>query len=159
MIKYLGMVEHRPTLSNYYVKLLYMLESSKTLNTNKVSSCYREISKKVKDITMSNQQVAKYNIDLFLNIMQIYVFGNPRDYIRRINIDWLRDSPLFFKNVNKLLVKKFSHLESKIDPYWVTGFVDAEGCFSVIIVILDSLKWKVKISFEISLHEKDKEIL
>jgi hypothetical protein len=41
----------------------------------------------------------------------------------------------------------------------VTGFIDAEGCFSVIIEVSESLKTKVRISFEINLHEKDKEIL
>lgn len=109
---------------------------------------------------MSNQQVAKKKLHIFLNIMQIYVFGNLRDYTRRINQrGWLRDSPIFFNNVNKFLIKKFSHLEPKLDPNWVTGFVDAEGCFTVVVGILDSLRRKVRISFEISLHEKDKEIL
>ncbi len=142
------------------MKLLYMLENSKTLNTIIKFLKNFIICKKVKDITMSNQQVAKNNFHIFLNIMQIYVFGNLRDYTRRINSrGWLRDSPIFFKNVNKLLIKKFSHLEPKLDPNWVTGFVDSEGCFTVAIEILDPLKWKVRISFEISLHEKDKEIL
>lgn len=51
------------------------------------------------------------------------------------------------------------HLEDKLDPNWVTGFVDAEGCFSVMIEISKDLKRKVKVSFEINLHEKDKDIL
>jgi hypothetical protein len=42
---------------------------------------------------------------------------------------------------------------------WVTGFTDAEGCFSIIIETVNSLKWKVRISFEINLHEKDIDIL
>lgn len=49
--------------------------------------------------------------------------------------------------------------ENKLDPNWVTGFVDAEGCFSVIIEISKDFKRKVKVSFEINLHEKDKDIL
>jgi hypothetical protein len=39
----------------------------------------------------------------------------------------------------------------------VSGFVDAEGCFSVIIEISNTKK--VRISFEINLHEKDIDIL
>lgn len=39
-------------------------------------------------------------------------------------------------------------IKNKLDPNWVTGFVDAEGCFSVII---ESSKLKVRISFEINL--------
>jgi hypothetical protein len=41
----------------------------------------------------------------------------------------------------------------------VTGFWDAEGCFSIIIVISEPFKWKVRTSFEINLHEKDADIL
>ena len=36
---------------------------------------------------------------------------------------------------------------SKLNPMWVTGFSDAEGCFSVIIEILEPLKWRVRVSF------------
>lgn len=39
------------------------------------------------------------------------------------------------------------------------GGGDAEGCFSVIVEITESLSWKVRVSFEINLHEKDTEIL
>lgn len=49
---YLGMVKSRPTLTNNYVKLHYLLGTSKTLNT-----CDSQIQcDKVKDITMNNQQ-------------------------------------------------------------------------------------------------------
>ena len=63
--------------------------------------------------------------------------------------------------VNKVLKKNYSidHHLHKLDPNWVTGFVDAEGCFSVIVEISENLKRKVRVSFEINLHEKDKEIL
>ena len=39
----------------------------------------------------------------------------------------------------------------------MSGFVDAEGCFSVIIEI--SKTKKVRVSFEINLHERDIDIL
>lgn len=48
---------------------------------------------------------------------------------------------------------------STLHPQWVTGFTDAEGCFSVIIQITEPLKWKVRTSFEINLHLKDVNIL
>lgn len=60
-------------------------------------------------------------------------------------------------NTARLGVNKDS--EDKLDPNWVTGFVDAEGCFSVIIEISKDLKRKVKVSFEINLHKKDTDIL
>lgn len=173
---YLGMVKIRPTLINNYVNLLYMLETSKILNTNK----YLIYSKKVKDITMSNQQVAKI----------IYYFSILRDYTRRVfQLERLRYSPtnskniylylnilkIFIKNkwinvrLNKLCnlsiinnnysTTKNNDHSNNINPNWLTGFVDAEGCFSVIIEILDNTKWRVRTSFEINLHIKDIGIL
>jgi len=41
-----------------------------------------------------------------------------------------------------------------LDPLWVTGFVDAEGCFSIIIEISEPLKWKVRTSFEMIIYYK-----
>lgn len=146
---------------------LYMLETSNILNTSNVY-----YSKNFKDVTMSNQQV-KNNNTLFIIYKYLTGFiSNLRDYTRGITLEkWSRYSPLFYENMkfciinfillNKVLKKKlsFDHNLQKLDPNWVTGFVDAEGCFSIIIEISDSLKWKVRTSFEINLHEKDKEIL
>ena len=163
---YLGMVKNRPTLANNYVNFLYMLETSKTLNTSN-KNIY---SKKVKDITMSNQQVVKYNVFILSKFKTMY-FNILRDYTRKIiSNKWLRYSPLFYNmnfinmkfiDVYKMLKRNFSicYFENKINPNWISGFVDAEGCFSVIIEILEHSKWKVRVSFEINLHKKDKEIL
>lgn len=159
-----------------------MLGSSKTLNTSNVYN----YSKNFKDITMSNQQVNKNMLFFNMNIWKCN-FYNLRDYTRRIihysqppsfavkqrrgGSGWLRYSPLFYESmkfvllnfipVNKVLKKNLSidHHLHKLDPNWVTGFVDAEGCFSIIIEVSSPLKWKVRTSFEINLHEKDKEIL
>jgi hypothetical protein len=50
-----------------------------------------------------------------------------------------------FIGINKVLRKNFSINQgvssgNKLDPNWVTGFVDAEGCFSVIVEISEPLK-------------------
>jgi len=184
------------------VNLLYMLETSKPLNTSKKYF----YSKKVKDVTMSYQQEVKINY--YLNIL--------RDYTRRVfqvlpvppnqGLERLRYSPTNSKNIylylntlkrffkNKLInvrvslntlfkpiinknnkyttqpwpflaqAKRNKNISSQketveINPNWITGFVDAEGCFSVIIEILDNNKWRVKSSFEINLHIKDVDIL
>jgi hypothetical protein len=49
---------------------------------------------------------------------------------------------LNFIPVNKVLKKNLSidHHLHKLDPNWVTGFVDAEGCFSIIIEVSSPLK-------------------
>lgn len=122
---------------------------------------------------MSNQQVTKINIlsNITHILNTINLFSNLRDYTWRSLAECLIYSPVFFynslsiklniRNVYKVLTRKLSidHLENKLDPDWVTGFVDAEGCFSVIVEISEIFKRKVRISFEINLHEKDKDIL
>lgn len=48
-----------------------------------------------------------------------------------------------------------------LDPNWVTGFIDAEGYFIVLIAIDKNYKtgWTIKTRFSISLHKKDLAIL
>ena len=47
-------------------------------------------------------------------------------------------------------------IPKKLDPNWITGFCDAEGCFTVIVSKRGgTLNWRVIVSFEINLHIKD----
>lgn len=52
-------------------------------------------------------------------------------------------------------------LYSEINPYYITGFTDAEGCFSVLYRRNKKLKigWRLEVSFQIHLHKKDRELL
>lgn len=67
---------------------------------------------------------------------------------------------LFYKysvrNLTTLISKNM-----KLYPYWVTGFTDAEGCFSINITNNPNLKtgWRVKATYQIGLHEKDRMVL
>jgi len=69
-------------------------------------------------------------------------------------------------NLDKLYFSSKSELNSylnlnlkNLDPNWVTGFSDAESCFSIIISKRNNLSWRVSASFEINLHIKDINIL
>jgi len=44
-----------------------------------------------------------------------------------------------------------------LDPWFVTGFTDGEGCFTLFLTNNSNLSigWQVRVSFEISLHKKD----
>jgi len=46
---------------------------------------------------------------------------------------------------------------NKLNPHWVTGFTDAEGCFSIQISKSEAYKtgWKVALIFSIGLHSKE----
>jgi len=52
-------------------------------------------------------------------------------------------------------------LENYLNPYYITGFSDAESCFH--IVVAKGLKcrtgWEVQAKFEIHLHKKDRALL
>jgi len=50
---------------------------------------------------------------------------------------------------------------NKLDPNWVTGFTDAEGCFMININRRETNKmgWQVRPCFQIKLHNRDKELL
>lgn len=49
----------------------------------------------------------------------------------------------------------------KLNPNWITGFTDAEGCFYIRISQSKTHKigWKIQVSFEIGLYAKDKDLL
>ena len=48
-----------------------------------------------------------------------------------------------------------------LNPYFVTGFIDGEGCFSIDIYENNKLKigWCVKLTFIIVIHKKDQDVL
>ena len=48
-----------------------------------------------------------------------------------------------------------------ISPWWLTGFVDAEGCFRISVTRNDNYVcgWRVKLYFEIHIHKKDLALL
>jgi hypothetical protein len=52
-------------------------------------------------------------------------------------------------------------VKCKLNPYWVTGFVDAEGCFYVRLAKSKNHKtgWWIQACFEIGLHVRDKDLL
>jgi hypothetical protein len=64
-----------------------------------------------------------------------------------------------FVNNNKLYSTQST--SNKLDPYYVTGFTDGEGCFYIGISpnSKSSSGFIIKLSFKIGLHKKDKELL
>lgn len=52
-------------------------------------------------------------------------------------------------------------IKNKLNPNWITGFVDAEGCFTIKSSKSERYKmgWFIQPSFQIKLHVKDKNIL
>lgn len=69
--------------------------------------------------------------------------------------------------INKQTVRSYSVLNNDklannkiIDPWFITGFVNAEGCFRISLTKRDNaVGWRVQLFFQIALHEKDKALL
>ena len=62
-----------------------------------------------------------------------------------------------------LTIKKFicTRTRSNIDPWFITGFVEAEGCFALGFFKSDSYKmgYQIQAIFKITLHKKDYDLL
>jgi len=65
---------------------------------------------------------------------------------------------------SKQLIKNFSTLQSlhnKLNPWFITGFTDAEGSFTVMVDKNNkrTLGWRVQAKYQISLHVRDLSLL
>ena len=65
------------------------------------------------------------------------------------------------QNYLPIMFKNYSTMSEALHPAWVTGFVDAEGCFHVSITKKKELnvEWQVRLYFEIGLSSRDKALI
>lgn len=65
------------------------------------------------------------------------------------------------RNYTTLSSNKHKIDESQIDPWFITGFTDAEGCFTCSVLKSSSYKygWEIQLNFQIKLHVKDFPVL
>ena len=83
--------------------------------------------------------------------------GLERDYQNKV-----LSKSLFRYYSTKVVPTDTSQIkESKLDPNFVSGFIDGEGSFSVTFIKDKSYKsgWQIKTSFSIGLHKKDLALL
>lgn len=80
------------------------------------------------------QQRATRNVCLFARLVQTRTFTSSSIHISTVSV---------------------------LHPYWITGFIDAEGCFYIGFSknIKRNIGWSVIPTFNISLHEKDRALL
>ena len=52
-------------------------------------------------------------------------------------------------------------INNKLNPNWVTGFTDGEGCFMINVTKRETnkMKWQIRPCFQIKLYYRDKELL
>lgn len=99
---------------------------------------------------------------------QLYIIDEIQDAeitVKAIGNQWYSSNAInkskFFANRNKILkVQSLKHADNppKIDPFWVTGFSDAEGCFNINIQITKKGNRYITSSFKIAQDFKDIDI-
>lgn len=79
-----------------------------------------------------------------------------RDLHTRISVQKANNNLLYNITPNTTLYSEY-----KLNPNYIVGFVDAEGCFSIKFKRNKKMKlgWSVYLTFEIHLHKKDKKLL
>jgi len=93
--------------------------------------------------------------------------GFERNYQVKILSNLIYYTSLFSqhkaKKVNTFQVRNYSNLPStlNLNPWYISGFTDGEGCFMLTIIKDKKYKlgWRVVCRFVISLHKKDLKIL
>ena len=118
-----------------------------------------------KSVTMNNFTVKEQRVygswhGLFSPCLRCTLMGFERNYQIRILSNHINRYTRLYssKVVQQCLVEKQN---LKINPQFLTGFIDAEGCFTISITRDKKYKtgWQVRLFFQISLHEKDKALL
>ena len=109
--------------------------------------------------------------DCFLTIGMfaiLWSFGNSINALNKFNVSGNRSSrPCSFncsKKKSRSLVRNFScshRPTNPLNPYFVTGFSDAESSFSVSIAksTKQGKGWRVMCRFDVNLHKKDLDLL
>jgi len=146
-------------------------------NNNKIVSNNWSISQEsiyatIHSIVVSQINAAKGQI-YFPFIYSLFIFILINNLIGLVKRCLSLFINIFIFKINKYLVKLYSTSSSAtkysfnnknsyyLHPYYITGFIDGEGCFSI-SMYKDSrmLKgWQVKPVFSINLHSKDRKIL
>ena len=111
---------------------------------------YRESKSVIREnITVKDQRVDGSYIEYF----------NKKYYsmLRYTLVDFERSYQIKIPSNFINFKRNFCTLESKLNPFYVTGFVDGEGCFILTIIKDNKYKsgWRVACRFVISLHKKD----
>jgi LAGLIDADG endonuclease len=112
--------------------------------------------KKIYNFVKEQRADGNYFINHKLMKLRCALMGFERNYLIRILAKQLLNSRAQpYRNFSNLSSPIF---QSIINPWFITGFTDAEGSFMVIITKKggkSSLKWRVVPSFAIHIHNKD----
>lgn len=66
-----------------------------------------------------------------------------------------------FPNVNPIAMRTRKHVFSNVNSHWITGFVEAEGCFFINTIKSEAYKlgYQIKLDFSVVQHSRDKDLM
>ena len=81
-------------------------------------------------------------------------YDSPLNCLNSLNINTRRSYSTLSSNKSNID-------DLKVDPWFITGFTDGEGCFTCSVLKSSSYKfgWEIQLSFQIKLHVRDYPIL
>lgn len=106
-------------------------------------------------------QIADDSIDLLISIVRPYLLPSYLKNLSRNSLTLSNNRYPVDKNlVRKVGVSRYHTISGslvKIDPWYITGFADAESCFKVVVFKSKTVKlgWSVRCEFTIELYKKD----
>ena len=91
------------------------------------------------------------------SMLRCTLMGFERSYQIRVLSKVLNKKEIRYYSTQDNLPTKEN---SSLDPWFLTGFIDGEGCFRIPITKIDrAIGWRVQLFFQITLHEKDEILL
>lgn len=89
-----------------------------------------------------------------LPMLRCTLMGLERDYQNRI------PSKVLWKKEVRFYSTSNNENKNSLNPWFLTGFIDGEGCFRISLTkVKSTLGWRVQLFFQINLHEKDRALL
>ena len=112
----------------------------------------------------SNTTVKEQRVDGgYINnlMLRCTLMGFERNYQGRVLSNQInRCTRRFYTVAAKVIKQPETQNLGTMNPWFITGFTDGEGCFRISLTKRDNLVgWRVQLFFQIALHQKDKLLL
>ena len=112
----------------------------------------------IKDYKMKD--INKYLVESSKMVLNISNLPGPFFFSRGIFDEILKTNPTMTKGneVKKDSIYELTNLKHKLNPYYITGFIDGEGCFLINVRPKPKMKigYSIELVFKVCVHVKDK---
>ena len=113
----------------------------------------------VKEQRVDGGYIGACSLNIRSPMLRYTLMGLERDYQGRVLSKLINKYTRRFYSVDTK-VKQSETEGISMNPWFLTGFTDGEGCFRISFTKKDNLVgWRVQLFFQIALHEKDKLLL